>query len=62
MLTEVPNEQQLQYAIKINGQTVGYPHQTKLLAEAALIHLPEDVRRHAVIVPITASGNQMLFG
>ena len=62
MLCEVPNTSTILYVILSNGQQIGYPHQSKMLAEATLLSLPENVRQSASIVPITQSGQQVLLG
>ena len=60
MLTNSDN-QQTQYALKVNGVTIGKWSQ-KILAENALIALPPETQPLAEVVPVDSSGRELLCG
>ena len=55
------NKNELKYVIKVNGQIRTAPL-LKQLAEDALQNLPESERTIAELVPVTASGQELLLG
>lgn len=59
MLTEVSPTF---FAIKVNGQIVHANIPSRQLAEATLFQLPLDQRAVAEIVPVTSTGQTVLFG
>lgn len=59
MITEV---EQVKYIVVVNGQQIGHAHQTRHLAEAAVLHLPQGQQAVAEIVTITQSGQHLLLG
>lgn len=59
MLTN--NNNQTQYALKVNGVKIGQWAQ-KVLAENALVALPIETQPLAEIVPVDSSGRELLFG
>lgn len=54
--------EQPKYVIKINGRIVSVPFPSKALAEQHLGNLPKDQQIIAEVVPVTKSGQEMLFG
>lgn len=54
--------EQPKYVIKVNGRTVSVPFPSKFLAEQHLGNLPKDQQAIAEIVPVTAGGQEILFG
>lgn len=50
------------YVVMVNGQRVCMPQQSRTLAEAILIQLPEQQRVLAEIKAVTPSGAEVLFG
>lgn len=50
------------YVVKVNGNEVSPRYSSPMLAEAQIEHLSEAHRAVAEVVPITASGDQLLLG
>ena len=60
MLTNSDN-QQTQYALKVNGAIIGKWPQ-KILADNALVALPLETQPLAEVVPVDSAGRELLFG
>lgn len=61
-MNKLINEQeQLKYAIKINGKVVSILFTSKMLAEQHLNNLPQEQQMIAEVVPVTKDGRQILF-
>ena len=50
------------YVVKVDGREVSQRTESKMIAEQALAQLPEGTRAVASVVPVTASGQQVLLG
>ena len=50
------------YVVKVDGREITKRTESKMIAEQALANLPEDTRNAAQVVPVTASGQQVLLG
>ena len=56
----INENEQTPYAIKLDNVLTRYP--SRFLAEQALSHLPDNEKQRAKVVPITESGQEILFG
>ena len=52
---------QTYWVVQVNGKTVTRKLSSKFLAEAEIPHLTPEERQSAVVVPVTADGQQLLF-
>lgn len=59
ILSEV---EQIKYIIKVNGQVVSIPFNTRQLAELNIGNLPQHQQVIAEIVEVTPEGKELLFG
>ena len=57
----IGEEQETRYVIKIRGQVVSIPFQSRQLAENHIANLPQDQQVLAEIIPIAPSGQQILM-
>ncbi len=56
------NESDTLYVVQVNGVNMGQPQPSYRLAEATIVHLPQDMQREARVVPISRTGQQLLLG
>jgi hypothetical protein len=57
----ISEEETVKYQVKLNGQILNEAP-SKLLAEQFITTLAKEQQQQAVIVPVTESGQQVLFG
>ena len=59
MLSEV---EETKYVIKVRGQVVSVPFNTRSVAEQNIGNLPMDQQMIAEVVAVTSDGKEILFG
>lgn len=62
METILNNNEQVYYVVRVNGAPITQPVASLQLAEMEKMKLPNEQQQLAEVVPVNASGQQMLFG
>lgn len=60
--TMLTDNEQVMYAVSVNGQIVTQPCTTASAAEAQILQLSEAMQTSARVVPVTSDGRQVLLG
>lgn len=56
------DQQKIFYVLRVNGQDISQKYENQMLAEVEKRKLPPETQPLAEVVPVTANGQQLLFG